>query len=79
MNKTFNKVKQPTLRIVGGVKFEGIELVKLLALVIIFATLSGCAWIALDRDYESSGANYQWQSEFRPGKTSIKKYGLSRI
>jgi hypothetical protein len=38
-------------------------------------SLSGCAWIALDRYYGVDGSNDQWQSEFRPGKTSTKMMG----
>ncbi|MBV1880624.1 MAG: hypothetical protein KUG82_03280 [Pseudomonadales bacterium] len=48
---------------------------KLLILVILLSNLSGCAWIALDRYYGVDGINDQWQSEFRPGKTSTKMMG----
>ena len=48
---------------------------KSLILVLLLSSLSGCAWVALDRYYGVNGESDQWQSEFRPGKTSTKAMG----
>jgi len=48
---------------------------RLLILVTFVFSLSGCAWISLDRYYGIDGTNDQWQSKFRPGKSSTKTVG----
>ena len=48
---------------------------KIFLLAVLLASISGCAWISLDRYYENDGSNYQWQSKFRAGKTSTKVMG----
>jgi hypothetical protein len=60
---------------VAGVKFQGMNIVRLLILIVILSSLSGCTWIALDRYYGIDGKSDQWQSEFRAGKTSTKMMG----